>query len=194
MQSKGDTFCSSAQVSEWYGWWFTIIRLFFIPKENFYFSKAIFYCPDFNFLQNTFASTKNEKAMDSDSVKKNIQKVRKEMGLTQKEMAEKLGISRTAYRNLEKGETRVYSDHITKMAELAGKEEEEVVLGFTPSQYDEDQLREISNYEQRLQALRDDYENKLSDLRDKLRSKDELIASLQSNVRALESMVDLLRK
>lgn len=165
-----------------------------MPKENFCFSKASFCCPDFNFPQNTFAIDKKRKAMDSDSVKRNIQKVRKEMGLTQKEMAEKLGISRTAYRNLEKGETKVYSDHITKMAELAGKGEEEVVLGFTPSQYDEDQLREISNYEQRIEALRDDYENKLADLREKLRAKDELISSLQSNVRALESMVDLLRK
>lgn len=132
--------------------------------------------------------------MDSDSVKKNIQKVRKEMGLTQKEMAEKLGISRTAYRNLEKGETRVYSDHISKMAELAGKQEEEVVLGFSPERFEDGQLREISNYEERLQALRDDYENKLSDLREKIRIKEELIDSLQSNVRTLTSMVELLRK
>lgn len=132
--------------------------------------------------------------MDSNSVKQNIRKVRKDMGLTQKEMADKLGISRTAYRNLEKGETKVYSNHISKMAELAGKAEEEVVLGYTPRQADAEQLREIQNYEERLNTLTEYYETRISDLNEKLKDREKLIESLQNNVKTLQSMVDLLSR
>ncbi|MCQ2173576.1 MAG: helix-turn-helix domain-containing protein [Bacteroidales bacterium] len=132
--------------------------------------------------------------MDSNSVKQNIRKVRKDMGLTQKEMADKLGISRTAYRNLEKGETKVYSNHISRMAELSGKAEEEVVLGYTPRQADEDTLREIQNYEEKISSLTEYYESRISDLNEKLKDREKLIESLQNNVRTLQSMVDLMSR
>lgn len=132
--------------------------------------------------------------MDSDSVKKNICKARRELGLTQKEMADKLGISRTAYRNLEKGETKVYSDHISAMARLSGKKEEELVLGYLPEQSEEKHLREIDNYSQQIKTLREQYEACIEDLNSKLAQKDILIESLQRNIRTLESMVELIRK
>ena len=41
--------------------------------------------------------------MDNNSIKENIRKIRKSKGLTQEEMAHRMGISLTAYRDLEKG-------------------------------------------------------------------------------------------
>ena len=46
--------------------------------------------------------------MDNSSIKDNIRKVRKARKLTQEELADRLDISLTAYRDLEKGDTVPY--------------------------------------------------------------------------------------
>ena len=56
--------------------------------------------------------------------------------MTQEEMSGLLGISLTAYRELEKGSTNVVSQHIITMAELTNSSSEEIVLGYKPSQID----------------------------------------------------------
>ena len=132
--------------------------------------------------------------MDTSSVKKNILKTRKDLGLTQKEMADKLGISRTAYRNFEKGETKVYSDHISEMARLSGKKEEELVLGYIPRESEEKHLREINDLSEQIRTMREQYEARISDLLAKLAEKDELIEFLKSNIRSQQSMLDYLSK
>ncbi|MBQ0093661.1 MAG: helix-turn-helix transcriptional regulator [Bacteroidales bacterium] len=132
--------------------------------------------------------------MDSSSIKKNILKTRKDLGLTQKEMADKLGISRTAYRNLEKGETKVYSSHISAMARLSGKNEEELVLGYIPRASEEQHLREMDNLAERMKTMQEQYEARIQDLLAKLAEKDDLIEFLKSNIRSQQSMLDYLSK
>lgn len=132
--------------------------------------------------------------MDSSSVKKNILKTRKDLGLTQKEMADKLGISRTAYRNLEKGETKVYSSHISAMARLSGKNEEELVLGYVPRASEEQHLREMDNLAERMKTMQEQYEARIQDLLAKLAEKDDLIEFLKSSIRSQQSMLDYLSK
>ncbi len=132
--------------------------------------------------------------MDSISVKKNILKTRKDLGLTQKEMADKLGISRTAYRNLEKGETKVYSSHISAMARLSGKNEEELVLGYVPRADEEQHLREMDNLAEQMKTMQKQYEERIQDLLAKLAEKDDLIEFLKSNIRSQQSMLDYLSK
>lgn len=70
--------------------------------------------------------------MDNDSVKDNIRNFRKRHRLTQSEMADKLGISRTAYRNIEMGETRLISENIEKIAGILEMDTAELVLGYAP--------------------------------------------------------------
>lgn len=132
--------------------------------------------------------------MDSSSVKKNILKTRKDLGLTQKEMADKLGISRTAYRNLEKGETKVYSNHISAMARLSGKKEEELVLGYVPKESEEQHLKEMNNLATQMKVMQQQYEARIQELLAKLAEKDELIEFLKSNIRSQQSMLDYLSK
>ena len=68
--------------------------------------------------------------MDEKKVKENIRRAREESNLTQKEAAQRMGLSRTAYRNIESGGTRIFSDHITMLARITGRSEEELVLGY----------------------------------------------------------------
>lgn len=131
---------------------------------------------------NIFA--KNLKDMDKQSVKDNILKARKDLHLTQEEMARKLGLSRTAYRNFEKGETEVFCKHISKIAELSGKSEEELVLGYTPGKNNRYFLREVADCRESMQQLRKEYEKRLEE-------KDQIIQALKSNVQALESVIKM---
>ncbi len=70
--------------------------------------------------------------MDDQSIKKNIAGLRKKSGLTQTELADRIGISRTAYRNLESGSTRMLNENIDKVAEVLDRPVEEIVLGYSP--------------------------------------------------------------
>ena len=110
--------------------------------------------------------------MDKKTVKENVRKVRKEIGLTQAEMAGLMSMSRTAYRNFEKGDTEVFSKHISKIAEISGKTEEEIVLGYTPDKNSSYFLREVADCRESMKQLRTEYEKRLKE-------KDKLINTLE---------------
>ena len=83
--------------------------------------------------------------MDNNSVKENIARIRKASGISQTEMAERLGMSRTAYRNLEKGDTRLISETMEKIAAVLDRTPEELVLGYEPSAKDSRRVADIRN-------------------------------------------------
>ena len=72
--------------------------------------------------------------MDNISIKNNIRKIRKARRLTQEEMALRLGISLTAYRDLEKGATSIMNGNLTRIATLLDTSAEEIILGYRPAQ------------------------------------------------------------
>lgn len=117
--------------------------------------------------------------MDKKTVKENVRKVRKEIGLTQAEMAGLMSMSRTAYRNFEKGDTEVFSKHISKIAEISGKTEEEIVLGYTPDKNGSYFLREVADCRESMKQLRTEYEKRLKE-------KDRLISALEKMVKMLQ--------
>lgn len=117
--------------------------------------------------------------MDKKTVKENVRKVRKEIGLTQAEMAGLMSMSRTAYRNFEKGDTEVFSKHISKIAEISGKTEEEIVLGYTPDKNSSYFLREVADCRESMKQLRTEYEKRLKE-------KDRLISALEKMVKMLQ--------
>lgn len=51
-----------------------------------------------------------------------LYQLRKEQGITQKELADKLGISETAYRQKEKGKRAFRSDEMFIIADILGKD------------------------------------------------------------------------
>lgn len=100
--------------------------LYLIPRPNdiqklFYTTFDLFLN---SFFDNIFVHMNNEE------IRKRIKDRRKEQQLSQAELAEKLSISQTAYYKIEKGDTHLISDHLSKLATILDIPEDELVLGY----------------------------------------------------------------
>ena len=123
--------------------------------------------------------------MDNLSIKENICKVRKQHKLTQEEMAHRLDISLTAYRDLEKGSTSIINSNIYKIAEITGTCTEELVLGYIPTPTDLSIEEMQAEYGSKVNALLTritDLEKMVSLLEDVVENKNEIIAMLKKNI------------
>ncbi len=123
--------------------------------------------------------------MDNNSIKENISNIRKRKGMTQEDMAHSLGISLTAYRDLEKGSTAIINGNIYKIARLAGISTEELVLGYLPEQSEgniEDVRSEYGSKVENLMTRITDLEKIVASLEETIDSKNEIIAMLKKNI------------
>lgn len=132
--------------------------------------------------------------MNTDSAKGNILKLRKEAGLSQEDMAEKMGISRTAYRNIESGKTRLISRHAEDMASIFGISAEELLFGNTGSS-PADTLSDIkARYDTRIRDMESGYNEEEARLRSKIKLLEEYIVTLKETVRTKDEVIGMLRK
>ncbi len=133
--------------------------------------------------------------MDNNSVKENILKLRKELGVTQKEMALRLGISRVAYANLESGDTRTISPLVEKAAEVGNVPVEALLLGkrvLEDGSVNAYRIRE--GYEQRISILTAEYERQLSIKDKEIEVLKSLVDSMKENVNYQKEIISMLRK
>ncbi len=140
--------------------------------------------------------------MDDTSIKSNILKRRSDLGLTQTEMARRLGISLTAYRKIESGKTRILNSQLAKIAETTDTPLETLVVGFTPvdpANYSLEEIRET--YEDRLRDLNSSYMREHESLREeirrleeRLRDKDEIIENNRKLISHLEKELSRIKK
>lgn len=122
--------------------------------------------------------------MDNNSIKNNIRQIRKSRRITQEEMAHKLGISLTAYRDLEKGSTSVMNGNVMKIAELLETSTEELILGYRPSQMEGFVLDDIKQeYGVRITSL----EQRIGDL-------EKLLSSQEENIKSKNEIISMLKK
>ena len=131
------------------------------------------------------ASTKKQRKMDNSSIKENIRRARLMCKMTQEELADILGISLTAYRDLEKGPTAIINANITKIADATGSTVEEIMLGFRPMPSDgrlEEVQAEYGRHESILQTRISDLERLVCSLKDTIACKDEIITMLKKNI------------
>ena len=125
--------------------------------------------------------------MDNLSIKNNIRKLRKARRLTQEEMALQLGISLTAYRDFEKGNTSILNGNLHKIASLLDTSTEEIVLGYRPAQIEGTDLREIqAEYSGRIDVL----ERRIQDLEKLVESHEEVISSKNEIIAMLKKRID----
>lgn len=118
--------------------------------------------------------------MDNSSVKKNIRESRRKSRLSQQEMADRLGMSRNAYRDIEQGKTKLINGNLEQIAMITGTSTERLILGFSKESQAQSTLAEtVRTLEARIAALEE-----------KLREKDELIDILKRNNETLRSIVD----
>ena len=133
--------------------------------------------------------------MDNDSIKNNVFKLRLERNMSQREVAEALGISRNAYRGIEMGKTMLISEKVFLLAEWAGVTPEEIVLGFAPSKDSSRMLKDArERFNTRVKELVDEYENKLGDARKENEFLKERLQEKEDYITTLKSMLAFLQK
>ena len=122
--------------------------------------------------------------MDNNSIKENIRTFRKQRKMTQEDMAHLLGISVTAYRDLERGNTSIMNANVLKIAELLGTSTEELVLGYRPVQMPGKRLEEVqAQYSEKINAL----ETEIEYLR-------KLVKSLEETIATKTQIIEMLQK
>ena len=122
--------------------------------------------------------------MDNTSIKNNIRNKRKERKFTQEEVAHRLGISLTAYRDIEKGGTSIVNGNVMKLADLLDTTTEELVLGYRPSK----------EYGTLLEDVRNEYNSRISILEKRVRDLEKLVDSLEETVATKNEIITMLRK
>ena len=122
--------------------------------------------------------------MDNTSIKQNIRNVRKSRNFTQEEMAFRMGISLTAYRDLEKGETSIVNTNLLKVADLLDTTTEELVLGYRPVQMTGPDLEDI----------KEEYSGRVSVLEKRIHDLEKLVGSLEETISTKNEIISMLKK
>ena len=128
--------------------------------------------------------------MDNDSVKDNIRNFRKIYKLTQSEMADKLGISRTAYRNIESGETQLISENVSRIADILHIRTEDLVLGYSPEPGQKEKNRRPGNVSAQLAEMKRAHEKETEEMSSEIIR---LKKDLQYLTRRIEDLEELLK-
>lgn len=122
--------------------------------------------------------------MDNFSIKDNIRKIRKERQLTQEDIAHRLGISVTAYRDLEKGATNIVNGHVIRLAELLDTSTEEIVLGYRP----------VQMQGKRLEEIKEEYNGRVADLEREVEYLRKLVKSHEETIATKNQLINMLEK
>lgn len=129
--------------------------------------------------------------MDNNSIKENIRRIRKTRRLTQEEMAHKLGISLTAYRDIERGSTSMMNSNICRIATHLETSAEELVLGYHPVQMGGQKMEELTGkYTSRISVL----EKQVRDLEKLVMTLEETIASKNEIIENNKEIITMLKK
>ena len=121
--------------------------------------------------------------MDNSTIKDNIRRRRKASRLTQEDMAHKLDISLTAYRDLEKGNTSIVNANVMKIAQLLDTSAEELVLGYHPVQAPGKLLEE----------MRSEYGGRISTMERRIADLEKLVESLEETIKTKNEIITMLK-
>ena len=119
--------------------------------------------------------------MQNDFFHINLRRARERAGLSQSELADEIGVGRTTIVSLESGRTRLFNKTVSLIAKRLGVSDEALLCGREV----EELLREEPSRIEREQAIRDEYEQRLDTLREKLEAEQRLNKVLQGNVDSL---------
>ncbi|MBR5141888.1 MAG: helix-turn-helix transcriptional regulator [Bacteroidales bacterium] len=122
--------------------------------------------------------------MDNVSIKENIRKIRQKLRLTQEDMAHRLNISITAYRDLEKGRTSILNSYVGLLADVFETSTEELVLGYRPSQIAGRDIREVQ----------EEYQSKVINLERRIEDLEKVITLLEENIESKKQIISMLQK
>lgn len=121
--------------------------------------------------------------MDNSTIKDNIRKKRKASRLTQEEMAHRLDMSLTAYRDLEKGSTSIVNANVMKIARLLDTSAEELVLGYRP----------VQTHGRILEDMRSEYGGRISIMERRIADLEKLVESLEETIKTKNEIIAMLK-
>ena len=121
--------------------------------------------------------------MDNSTIKDNIRRMRKASRLTQEEMANKLDISLTAYRDLEKGSTNIVNANVMKIAQLLDTSTEELVLGYRP----------VQTPVKLLEDMRSEYGGRISTMERRISDLEKLVQTLEETIKTKNEIIIMLK-
>lgn len=122
--------------------------------------------------------------MDNIFIKNNLRNFRRDRKMTQEEIALRINMSLTAYRDLERGNTAIINNNIPKIAEILGTSVEELLLGYRP---DADQYPVINE-------MQSEYGGKITVLEQRICDLEKLVLSLEETIRSKNEIIEMLRK
>ncbi|MGM9742243.1 MAG: helix-turn-helix domain-containing protein [Candidatus Cryptobacteroides sp.] len=132
--------------------------------------------------------------MDNASIKDNIYRKRHEEGISQEEMARRLGMMRNSYRKIERGPVRLLSEHVESIAEVLGTTPEELVLGYKPLD-GSGMLEDLKGeYDSRTRDLTENYEKTIARLKDELAARENEIRDLRNTIEDKNEIISLLKR
>ena len=123
----------------------------------------------------------------------NINRIRLEKNLSQKEMARKLGVSRVAYVNLENGKTHLINDKVERFAQINDVSPAELVLGYKIPEEIHSLQQAQADYGRRRQELIDSYEERIAALNAEIDSLRQQLADLRDSINTKNDIIRLLR-
>lgn len=130
--------------------------------------------------------------MEFDSINRNIRWIRKGYHMTQAEMAVALGISKSAYRDIENGSTRYINEIVFRLAEWSGIPAEEVVFGEKFSAIHNNRISIIREwYERQLDKKAEETKLQLDALNKQICHLRELINEKDQTISYLKTMAKL---
>lgn len=130
-----------------------------------------------------------------DDLNVNLCKLRNELGFTQQQMADELGMSRIAYIRLERGITRIINKHIAKAAKLGKMSIEKLVLGYDPNPEPVLALRdERKRNSAKEEMLKNKYESALAEKDKEILRLKETIAGQNDLINSLKEIISLIKR
>ena len=124
----------------------------------------------------------------------NIRNIRRQLGRTQAEMAEEMGLSLTAYGNFERGITKLTEERIETFAKVSGKAPSYIVNGFESVEGEATTLEEYHAREDRLKDLLREANTRIEELEKDLKSARDKIASQEHTISLLEDIRGMLER
>ena len=123
---------------------------------------------------------------DDAKIREYLRRKRLELGLTQAEVAERVGYSKTAYCNLETGSTEILNKIFVKLPEA---------LGFEPDDPGKNIVEDVrSEYGQKMRMMRDGFQGELSRLNEEIRHLKEQIHDKEETISAQKVHIKDLQK